>query len=771
MEYSEWSEGTSREKANAAILESFASRNFVQRNLMSVFLSNLGRFSARFRWVVMGAWLLILATLIGIFIVGSSVEKDAAAVSIPDSQASLALERMNEEFPAAASDTDTLQLVFQPDSGAVTESATSADIESFLTEAAKLPGVESVSDPLDATAPYVSQDGTLAVSTLTYGSLTSAEQKDYYNAALELQENAPPALGVELGGNLVPLGAPATSPGEGAGVVIAFIILAFTFGSLLAAGINLLVAVFGVGIGLIGVLAYGALTPLGDNAIILATMLGLAVGIDYSLFILSRFRTELRAGRKAEDAIARATGTAGTAVVFAGLTVVVALVALLVANLSYITEMGVAAAFAVAVAVLLSLTLLPALMRFMGLKALSKKQRAALQRGELYTEGSTQKRGIMRGWGSFVVNRPIVALLGGVIILVIVALPMLSMKTASNVPGGTDPESTERTAYNLILDEFGGVQSPLIVLAEGDGIASDAATVEQKLAGLDGVQQVIPAQISSDGDVARITVIPSAGPIDDETKDLVHQIRDDSDSVSGVHLEVTGETAIGIDGDAQLSDALIKYIVVIVVISILLMVLLFRSLLIPVIATLGYLLSVGASFGASVAVFQWGWLGFLPAPQGDPMLSILPLLLVGVLFGLAMDYQVFLVSRIQEMYRKGLDPKLAIREGFARSGPVLVAAASIMFVVFAGFATGEFAVGASIAFGLCAGVAADAFIVRMVLMPAALSLLGKSAWWVPKWLDRVLPDVDVEGHALDKRDAARNAGENTTVEPELVGVR
>ncbi|PZE64251.1 MMPL family transporter [Curtobacterium sp. MCBD17_021] len=725
---------------------------------MSTFLSHLGRFSARFRWLVIGAWLLIMAVLIGIFVVGSGIEKDAATTSIPDTKASQALERMNEEFPSTTgSDTASLQLVFQPKSGDVTDASTAKQIESFLAKADKVDGVQSVSDPLNAEQPYISKDRTIAVATLTYGDLTKAQQTKFYDAALDLQENAPPALGVELGGNLVPLGAPATGPGEGAGVIIAFIILAITFGSLLAAGINLLVAVYGVGVGLIGVLAYGALTPIGDNAIILATMLGLAVGIDYSLFILSRFKTELRSGRRVDDAIARATGTAGTAVVFAGMTVVVALVALLVANLSYITEMGVAAAFAVAVAVLLSLTLLPALMRFMGVKALSKKHRAALQRGELFTEDGPQKRGVLRSWGSFVVKRPIVSLLGGVLVLVIVALPMLSMKTASNVPGGSDPESTERTAYNLIVDEFGGIQSPLIVLAEGDDIASKTAVIEKELTALDGVQQVVPAQVSSDGDYARLTVIPTEGPIDDSTKDLVHQIRDDADTISGAHLEVTGETAIGIDSDDQLAQALVKYVIVIVVISIILLIVLFRSLLIPVIATLGYLLSVGASFGASVAVFQWGWLDFLPAPQGDPMLSILPLLLVGVLFGLAMDYQVFLVSRIQEMYRKGLDPKQAIREGFSRSGPVLVAAASIMIVVFGGFATGEFAIGASIAFGLLVGVAADAFIVRMVLMPAALSLLGRSAWWIPKWLDKVLPDVDVEGHALDKHDDAAPA--------------
>ncbi|MHC9043224.1 MMPL family transporter [Microbacterium saperdae] len=733
---------------------------------MSTFLSHVGRFSARFRWVVVVAWLVIFAALIAVFAAGSSSGSAAKAeTSIPDSPASLALERMNEEFPAAAnSDSVTLQLVFHPDSGDVTDAATATEIASVLAEANDLPGVQSVSNPLDPARPYISEDLTLAVATLTYGELTEDEEKEYYDAALEIQENAPPVLGVELGGNLVPLGAPAPGPGEGAGVIIAFIVLALTFGSLLAAGINLLIAVFGVGVGLMGILAYGSLFPIGDNSILLASMLGLAVGIDYSLFILSRFRNELRGGRSVNDAVARATGTAGTAVVFAGLTVIVALVALLVANLSFITEMGVAAAFAVLVSVLLALTLLPALMRFMGLRALSKKQRKALERGELWSEGQKQKRGIMRGWSSLVVNKPIISLFAGVLILVIAALPMLSMKTAFNVPGGSDPSTTERAAYNLILDKFGGVQSPLIVLAEGDDITTETDAIESDLAGFEGVQQVVPAEISADGTFARIIVIPEGGPIDDLTKDLVHGIRDNADSISGVHLEVTGETAIGIDQDEQLMRALIKYVIVIVVISIILLIVLFRSLLIPLIATLGYLLSVAAAFGASVAVFQWGWLDpLIAAPQGDPMLSLLPLLLVGVLFGLAMDYQVFLVSRIQEMHRKGMDPKAAIREGFARSGPVLVAAATIMIVVFAGFATSHFAIGASIAFGLMVGVAADAFIVRLVLMPAALSLLGKSAWWIPKWLDKILPDVDVEGHSLDAKDEAGHT------QPALVG--
>lgn len=742
---------------------------------MSLFLSKVGRFSAKFRWLVILGWIFIFAALIAVFAVGSnSKSTENATISVPDTQASLALERMNEEFPAAeGADGSTLQLVFSPDSDDVTDKSSRDEISGVIAQARDLPGVEDVSDPFDAKNPYVSEDKTTAVATLTYGELTEDQQEKYYEAALGLQEKAASDLGVELGGNLVPLGAPEPGMGEGVGVLIAFVVLALTFGSLLAAGANLLIAVFGVGVGLIGILAHGSFFAIGENTIILAAMLGLAVGIDYSLFVLSRFRNELRSGRSVDAAVARSTGTAGTAVVFAGLTVVIALVALVVANLSYVTEMGIAAAVAVTVSVLLALTLLPALMKFLGLRALSPRQRRALARGEIEADGQNGKRGILTHWAGFVTTKPVIALVVGVLLLVVVALPMTSMKTASNVPGGADPSTTERAAYNRVLDEFGGVQSPLIVLVEGENVAATMPAVQEHLAYSQGVKRVMPAELGTDGTIARITVIPEDGPISDSTKDLVKDIRDDADAFTGLHLEVTGEAAMGIDQDAQLMEALVKYVVVIVLISILLLMILFRSLLIPVIATLGYLLSVGASFGASVAVFQWGWLdAVIAAPQGDPMLSLLPLLLVGVLFGLAMDYQVFLVSRIQEMRHEGLGTKEAIRAGVTRSGPVLVAAATIMLVVFGGFATSSFAIGASIAFGLLVGVAADAFIVRLVLMPALLSLLGEAAWWMPKWLDSILPSVDVEGHALDRADAAdadADAAEIKETGPVLVG--
>ncbi|MFZ2510424.1 MAG: MMPL family transporter [Gordonia sp. (in: high G+C Gram-positive bacteria)] len=743
---------------------------------MSTFLAKLGRFSARHRMVVVGVWLAVLLGLTGMIAVNGM--GDSAEDTIPGSRATQALERMDQEFPSAGGGegTQELQLVFQPAGGSVSDPAIAEEIRAVVQEAGSLPDVGTVSDPFDPNGRYSSPDGTLAVSTLTYVGLDDTEQEVAYEAALKFQESAPADLGVELGGNLVPLGSE-QGIGEIIGVLAAFLVLLLTFGTLRAAGANLLTAGVGVGVGLLGIFAYGSISAISANAIILASMLGLAVGIDYGLFVLSRFQHELRSGRNVEDAIARATGTAGTAVVFAGATVIVALVALLVAGIGFITAMGFGAAFAVVIAVLMSLTLLPVLLKTMGVKALPKRHRRDLAEGRLLDDNTPTTPGLARRWGTFVVNRPIACLVAGVGILCLVAAPMLSMKTAFSVPGGADPESTERTAYNLVLDELGGVQSPLIVLAEGKDVASSTDALTSALAQMPGVSSVTPTQMSESGNLARVTVIPTGGPIDDSTTDLVHTIRDNSTTiVDGVTLEVTGEAAIGIDQTAALNEALIKYIIVIVLISMALLVLMFRSILIPVIATVGYLLSVLAAFGASTAVFQWGWnFPLIQAAQGDPMMSLLPILLVGVMFGLAMDYQVFLVSRIKEMYDRGMTPKDAIIEGFSRAAPVLVAAATIMTVVFAGFASATFTIAASIGFGLMVGVIADAFIVRLVLMPALMSLLGKSAWWLPTWLDKVLPHIDTEGHALDRtsEDSARQRGpqmsEHPGVEP-MTGV-
>ncbi|HEY5853633.1 MAG TPA: MMPL family transporter [Aldersonia sp.] len=726
---------------------------------MSLVLAWIGRISARHRLLVVIAWVLAFVAMTGVLVGAGSSESENAAPSMPDTRAAAAMAVVSEKFPTSGgpeAEPETLHLVIESAHDVpVTDTGVRDQIDAVLDSAAGSASVASVSDPFDARDPYVSSDGTTVVSTVTFDPMDKDQQIAAYDGMLAVADGAPSTLTAEVGGQLFEPAVPVGGIGEIAGILVAFVVLFLTFGSLLAAGANMLVALSGVGVGTVGILAYGALSPIEPTTITLATMLGLAVGIDYSLFILTRFRTELRAGHDVETAVGRAVGTAGTAVVFAGLTVIIALAGLSVVGISFITDLGMAGAFGVLIAVLMSMTLLPVMMKTLGRRALPRQQRDTLTArtpadAADEVEKSRSDR-LFSSWVGFLVRRPLVSIVAGVGVLLIVALPMLDMKTAQNVPGGLDPASTQRHAYDLIVDKFGGTQSPLLVIAEGGTAADDPQAIQVQLAALDGVQSVDAGVPSSDGSSALFNVVPTGGPIEDTTKDLVNDIRDRANSISGVHLEVTGETAMGIDADTQLHQALIKYVIVIVLLSFVLLTIMFRSLLVPLVATLGYLLSVGAAFGGSVAVFQWGWLdAIIPAPQGDPMLSVLPIILVGVLFGLAMDYQVFLVSRIQEMHSRGMSPKDAVVSGFKTSAPVLVSAAAIMVFVFAGFATSTMAVAASIAFGLVVGVLADAFIVRLILMPALLALMGKSAWWLPKWLDKIIPDLDVEGHALDK---------------------
>ncbi|WP_405068996.1 MMPL family transporter [Kribbella sp. NBC_01510] len=683
---------------------------------MPQLLARIGRFSARHRLVVVALWLAAFAILTGV-VASAGTSGGSSATSIPSTQASKALDIVQQKFPGTQTDRKTLTLVLETHGGAkVTDPSTKAEVTRILTQAAAIPQVSSVSNPFDAQKPFLSADGTTVVSTLTFQGVTGANQQQVYDDVVDLAAKARTDFTAEVGGELFANDVPAFGAGELLGVAVAFLVLLLTFGSLAAAGANMLVAFAGVGVGTLGVLAYGTINPLQDTTLTLATMLGLAVGIDYSLFILTRFRAELRDGRDVEDAVARAVGTAGTAVVFAGLTVIIALAGLSVVGISVLRDMGLAGAFGVLMAVLMALTLLPVLLRTLGRRALPRRERTAGPAPE-------HRASVLHRWASFVVRRPVVSLLGAIVVVGVVAVPMLDMQTASNIPGGNDPVSTQRHAYDLVVEKFGGVQSPLVVLVQGDDVTGKLPIVENRLRGLNDVRVVATTAVTPQNNAALVTVVPRGGPIDDATKNLVTSIRDQAGTISGVSLAVTGETAIGIDSDAKLHKALIEYVVLIVGLSLVLLILMFRSLLIPLAATLGYLLSVGASFGASVAVFQWGWFdAIIPAPQGDPMLSTLPIILVGVLFGLAMDYQVFLVSRIQEMHNRGASPKEAVISGFAKSAPVLVAAAAIMAFVFAGFASSPMAVAASIALGLVVGVIVDAFVVRMIIMPAALSL-------------------------------------------------
>jgi RND superfamily putative drug exporter len=700
-----------------------------------------------------------MLTWVGIFgalvvVALSGMRFSDGGFDVPGTPSSKAMSVLDEKFP---SDEDgpapALQLVVEAGSGSITDPHNLGLLAAALDEVRSGAGVVSVSDPLDPARPYVSGDLTTAVSSIEIDREADADEvtREIEAVADELRSDG---LTAEIGGSLANAVPEILGPSEIVGAALAFLVLLLTYGSLVAAGANMLGALVGVGVGIMGILAFSAITPIGSLTPILAVMLGLAVGIDYCLFIIARYRAELRSGALAPDAIARAVGTAGSAVIFAGATVVIALLGLTVVGITFLGEMGVAAAFAVSVAVAMALTLVPALLSFMGRKALSRQDRPRRRTGASDRpngEAAGKPTGFIAGWARIVTRHRFLSLLGGTAVLVVLALPVLSMQTTLNNPGGEDPQSTQRAAYRLVADKFGdGAQDPLVVLVQADDVEAVLPAAIKRLSTLDHVAMVVPAGVSEDGGTALVTVMSDHGPLDTETKNLVQDIREQDGVVPGVELLVTGGTAIGIDSDEQLESALVLYIALIVGLSLVLMIVLFRSLLVPVVATLGFLLSLGAGLGATVAVFQWGWLdALISAPQGNPLLSLLPIVVTGILFGLAMDYQVFLVSRMHEAHVRGLSPRTAIRSGFRHSASVVVAAAAIMAAVFGGFAASHSSLVGSIALALTVGVVADAFIVRMVLVPATLAMLGRAAWWIPRWLDRILPSIDVEGTSLD----------------------
>jgi RND superfamily putative drug exporter len=707
---------------------------------MAAWLARLGRFSGRHRWAVLIAWIAILGVTAVVALTGMRFSD--GGFDVPGTDSSKAMSTLESKF-GAQEVAPSLQLVVESDRGRIADEA--AEVQGAITRLSAIAHVTSVSDPFDAATPSLSQDGTTAVVTITFETLDDDEAPTATHAVDAVADRLRDSgLTAEVGNSLAGGVPEILGPSEIVGALLAFLVLLLTFGSLVAAGANMLGALVGVGVGVLGILAFSVVSPIGTVTPILAVMLGLAVGIDYGLFILSRFRSELQAGRDVPEAVGRATGTAGSSVVFAGATVIIALVGLTVVGIPFIGEMGLAAAFTVGIAVLMSLTLLPALMTWTGRRALPRRRRNLGAASE-----SAPPRWVGR-WGRAATRRPGIAVLATVLLLGLGAAPVLSMQTSLSTPGGEDPGSTQRAAYDLISHKFGpGMQDPLVVLAESDGeIGSTLEKVRSDITALGDAALVVPAGLSADKTTAMLTVFADSGPLDDRTTQLVRDIR--SLDVDGVTIAVTGSTAIGLDSDEQLRTALIVYVALIVGLSLILLIILFRSILVPLVATAGFLLSLGAGLGATVAVFQWGWLdGLFPSPQGNPLLSLLPILVTGILFGLAMDYQVFLGTRIHEAYRHGFTAEDAIRAGFERAAPVVIAAAAIMTAVFAGFALSPSSLVGSIALALAVGVIADAFLVRMVFLPAMLAVLGRSAWWIPRWLDRILPRVDVEGEKLD----------------------
>jgi len=717
---------------------------------MATRLYRIGGWAFEHRKTVLVAWLLVL---VGVFASASAFSgKTSNEFSVPGTESQVAQDLLQEKFPEAGG--GTARVVFQaPEGEKLTDPENKAAVMESVEGASKAPEVVTVMDPYSSGA--ISKDGTIGFADVVYP--VAAEEVEDTSADALVEATAPASeagMTVEFGGGVVT--DESESHAEAVGMVVGFLVLAVTLGSLLAAGLPLLTALIGVMLGMLGITALSGAVEISETAPILATMLGLAVGIDYALFILSRHRQNLDDGLEPREAAAQATATAGSAVVFAGATVVIALVGLAVVNIPFLTVMGLAAAATVSLAVVIAVTLLPAMLGFGG-KRFARLNRVLAKRPRRRAEGAPT---LSMRYVKVITRRPLLVVLTSLVMLGTIAIPATHMKLGLPDDGASPTSSTERRAYDLLTEGFGpGFNGPLTAVVYAEDLSREqqkqlASGVAEEIKTFPGVATVSEPAQNETGDITVVSVTPTSGPASDETKDLVSYMRDEAEQIPakyGIDAYVTGTTALNIDTNDKLAAALPKYIAVVVGLALILLTVVFRSVLVPIKAVAGFLLSIAASLGLVVWVFQDGNLNALfDVAKAGPITSFLPVLLVGILFGLAMDYEVFLVSRMRENFVRSGRARESVVKGYAQSGRVVTAAAIIMISVFGAFVTDTDPVVKSIGLSLAFGVLADAFVVRMTLVPAVMALLGKHAWWMPKRLERIVPDVDIEGESLMK---------------------
>lgn len=792
---------------------------------MGNFLDKLGSFLFRKKWWVVGFWLLVLGIVGGL--AANFYQPASGSISIPGTPAQLTIDRVGQLFPGSGNGSG--QIVFHTTAKKVSDFQ--SVIDPALAKVKAVPGVVNVVSPF-VNPQATSSDGKTAYALVQLEKGAGQVDKSTLESVAEITINlnlSTPELEAERGGNLINV-----QPGEIlglselTGLVIALAVLLLTFRSLISAGMPLLIAIVGVGITIAGLFSLSQLIDVNTTTPALGAMLGLAVGIDYSLFIVSKYRTLLMEGYSYNKAAGRAIGTAGNAVIFAASTVIIALAALSVVNIPFMTTMGLTGAAAVAVEALLSVTLTPAILGIAGPKIFGRK--TAQKIADAQARGVESHHLISHTtfwykWGERLTKHRVVAIVLSLVVVGLLAFPVTDLTLGLPNDQFAAPSTTQRKAYDYLANAFGvGYNAPLVVLVEdvppvtdADRAALrstitaefqkqvDAASQAQKtkfmkqaaeattpelqaalqadieaaqeagkkgqevaqakleaqiaqyssLAGLakiatqlgkvSDVKMATPAIITADGKNGLIQIIPESAPSDLKTSDLITYIRNNQAQASGdsaVKLGVTGYTALQDDISKKLSDALPIYLLVVVGLSLVLLMLAFRSILVPLKATLGFLLSVTAMFGATVAVFQWGWFG-LASP--GPIISFIPIIGTGILFGLAMDYEFFLVSSMHEVYSKTGDAHRAIASGFSLGAKVVTAAAAIMVAVFGGFAGSADANIKLFGVSLAVGIFVDAFIVRMTLVPAIMTLMGRSAWWIPGWLDKALPHLSIEG--------------------------
>jgi RND superfamily putative drug exporter len=729
--------------------------------IVSTLLHRLATSAFRHRRAFIIGWLLIMLIVVGGYAAfGSHINSEFA---IPGSSSQNALNELQKTLPPAAG--TSAQIVFESPAGTkITEPKYHAAVEASVDQAKTAPQVAAVIDPY--TSKAISADGRTALAQIQYTVTRPQLDSDSLPAlAASTQPAEQAGLTAHVGGSAYGSVSSKPGPSTAVGVLIAFAILAITFGSLLAAGLPLLSALSGVVVGAIGVYLASHVATVSSTAPSLALMIGLAVGIDYSVFILSRYRSELATGKPPLEAVGAAAATAGSAVVFAGTTVVIALAGLTVVGIPFLTVMGLSAAATVAIAVLVALTLLPALINVAGPRLIPKPNSRAARRER---PGATAVLG--ERWARFVTRHPVRTITTVVAFLLVLAAPALSLQLALADNSSAPTGSTQRQAYDLVSSEFGpGFNGPLTLLVHANpGVDPKTATtaVTATVKTLPDVVTTTPVQLGNDGRTAVVSVIPRSGPHDNATTHLVNTIRARAPAMAradAADVSVTGPTAVAIDVSDRLSSSLLPFAALVVGLSLILLLIMFRSIVVPIKAAAGFLLSIAASLGAVVAVFQWGWAHkLIGASTTGPVISFLPIILIAVLFGLAMDYEVFMVSRIREAYLQTNNPTRAVIQGGRKASRVVTAAALIMFSVFASFVKTPDSTLKTIAFGLGIGVLVDAFLIRMTLVPAVLALLGHKSWRLPSALDRVLPNVDIEGTTV--RLPGRHSPDTTSVQ-------
>lgn len=770
---------------------------------MASFLYRIGRSAYLFRWRFIAAWMLLI---VGVGTAAATLtQQTSTTFSIPGLESIETQEEMQERFAGAGSQLDAptgTVVIGAPEGSTLTDPAVSEDVDAFL---ADLQGLDFLAGTDALVSPVVAAEGLSEQLTAAKAEQGIAEEQiaadiaalsplspDESTGTVEVRFDAESTMDVQAedreafaevvaehegdltiaySGNAFQM-SEISAVGEIIGIAVAAVILLVTFGSLIAAGMPLLTGVIGVGIGIGGIFAATAFTDtINTMTPTLASMIGLAVGIDYALFIVSRFRTELvkhiggndlepaelAEKLKAIDAHKRAhlaglaVGKAGSAVVFAGLTVLIALAALSIINIPFLTAMALSAAATVAIAVLVAITLLPAILGAVGTKLF-----AARIKGVKAPDPEDEKPTMGLAWVRRIRARPVLFAGAGVLLLLLLAIPAAQLRLAMPSDGTMAPDTPNRMAYDMTEEAFGpGRNAPMIALVDTLQVPEDErpaawATAVDQIQAFDGVENAQIIETNEAGDAAQVLITPEYGATDERAASVLEEIRSGAEGFeqeTGGTYSVTGVTPIYEDISERLTEVLLPYVGIVLALAFVLLMLVFRSIWVPLIAALGFGLSVAATFGITVAIWQEGWLGIISDPQ--PVISFLPIMLIGIVFGLAMDYQVFLVSRMREGWVHGKTAHNAVANGFKHGARVVTAAALIMISVFAAFMLIDEQFIKVMGFALAVAVLFDAFIVRMTIIPAVMFLLGERAWGLPRWLDKILPTVDVEGSALE----------------------